>query len=148
MFSGSWKESNMLEINLEIPDQNIDTEGVIWFPSIPVCFVVNIVVLTAVCACSSPGGVRVSVSGRCSDQAQPGHQCSGCCLHATVGRFDPAVCRDHEGKHQRQDCVWILCQRQYLWLGLSHEKVRIASLIIYAAMKSLSYSFFKANECT
>ncbi|XP_069020299.1 germ cell-less protein-like 1 isoform X1 [Embiotoca jacksoni] len=27
MFSGSWKESNMMEINLEIPDQNIDTEG-------------------------------------------------------------------------------------------------------------------------
>ncbi|TKS84540.1 Germ cell-less protein-like 1 [Collichthys lucidus] len=27
MFSGSWKESNMMEINLEIPDQNIDTEA-------------------------------------------------------------------------------------------------------------------------
>ncbi|XP_075901043.1 germ cell-less protein-like 1 isoform X1 [Nelusetta ayraudi] len=27
MFSGAWKESNMLEINLEIPDQNIDTEA-------------------------------------------------------------------------------------------------------------------------
>ncbi|XP_061590237.1 germ cell-less protein-like 1 [Cololabis saira] len=27
MFSGSWKESNMVEINLEIPDQNIDTEA-------------------------------------------------------------------------------------------------------------------------
>lgn len=27
MFSGSWKESNMMVIELEIPDQNIDTEG-------------------------------------------------------------------------------------------------------------------------
>uniref|UniRef100_A0A1A8CEJ6 Germ cell-less homolog 1 n=1 Tax=Nothobranchius kadleci TaxID=1051664 RepID=A0A1A8CEJ6_NOTKA len=27
MFSGSWKESNMMEINLEIPDQNIDAEA-------------------------------------------------------------------------------------------------------------------------
>ncbi|XP_040014099.1 germ cell-less protein-like 1 [Xiphias gladius] len=27
MFSGSWKESSMMEINLEIPDQNIDTEA-------------------------------------------------------------------------------------------------------------------------
>ncbi|XP_029300522.1 germ cell-less protein-like 1 isoform X1 [Cottoperca gobio] len=27
MFSGAWKESNMMEINLEIPDQNIDTEA-------------------------------------------------------------------------------------------------------------------------
>uniref|UniRef100_A0A8D3DWG3 Germ cell-less, spermatogenesis associated n=1 Tax=Scophthalmus maximus TaxID=52904 RepID=A0A8D3DWG3_SCOMX len=27
MFSGSWKESNMMEICLEIPDQNIDTEA-------------------------------------------------------------------------------------------------------------------------
>uniref|UniRef100_A0A8C3AAI2 Germ cell-less, spermatogenesis associated n=1 Tax=Cyclopterus lumpus TaxID=8103 RepID=A0A8C3AAI2_CYCLU len=27
MFSGSWKESNMMEINVEIPDQNIDTEA-------------------------------------------------------------------------------------------------------------------------
>ncbi|TSM12515.1 Germ cell-less protein-like 1 [Bagarius yarrelli] len=27
MFSGSWKESNMMVIQLEIPDQNIDTEG-------------------------------------------------------------------------------------------------------------------------
>lgn len=27
MFSGSWKESNMMVIKLEIPDQNIDTEG-------------------------------------------------------------------------------------------------------------------------
>uniref|UniRef100_A0A668AGH2 Germ cell-less, spermatogenesis associated n=1 Tax=Myripristis murdjan TaxID=586833 RepID=A0A668AGH2_9TELE len=27
MFSGSWKESNMMVINLEIPDQNIDTEA-------------------------------------------------------------------------------------------------------------------------
>ncbi|KAM8827431.1 germ cell-less protein-like 1 isoform 3-T4 [Spinachia spinachia] len=27
MFSGSWKESNMMEISLEIPDQNIDTEA-------------------------------------------------------------------------------------------------------------------------
>lgn len=27
MFSGSWKESNMMEIILEIPDQNIDTEA-------------------------------------------------------------------------------------------------------------------------
>ncbi|XP_077353042.1 germ cell-less protein-like 1 [Festucalex cinctus] len=27
MFSGSWKESNMMEINLEIPDQNIDVEA-------------------------------------------------------------------------------------------------------------------------
>lgn len=27
MFSGSWKESNMMEITLEIPDQNIDTEA-------------------------------------------------------------------------------------------------------------------------
>ncbi|XP_057675466.1 germ cell-less protein-like 1 [Corythoichthys intestinalis] len=27
MFSGSWKESNMIEINLEIPDQNIDIEA-------------------------------------------------------------------------------------------------------------------------
>eukprot|EP00061_Rhincodon_typus_P005112 g24214.t1 len=26
MFSGSWKESNMSYIELEIPDQNIDTE--------------------------------------------------------------------------------------------------------------------------
>lgn len=33
MFSGSWKESNMLEIHLEIPDQNIDTEGVAEFRS-------------------------------------------------------------------------------------------------------------------
>lgn len=28
MFSGSWKESNMMVIQLEIPDQNIDAEGV------------------------------------------------------------------------------------------------------------------------
>ncbi len=27
MFSGSWKESNMMVIELEIPDHNIDTEG-------------------------------------------------------------------------------------------------------------------------
>lgn len=27
MFSGSWKESNMNIIELEIPDQNIDIEG-------------------------------------------------------------------------------------------------------------------------
>ncbi len=27
MFSGSWKESNMMVIELESPDQNIDTEG-------------------------------------------------------------------------------------------------------------------------
>ncbi|MEQ2220602.1 Germ cell-less protein-like 1 [Ilyodon furcidens] len=27
MFSGSWKESSMMEINLEIPDQNIDAEA-------------------------------------------------------------------------------------------------------------------------
>ena len=27
MFSGSWRESNMMVIELEIPDQNIDTEG-------------------------------------------------------------------------------------------------------------------------
>lgn len=27
MFSGSWKESNMNVIELEIPDQNIDIEG-------------------------------------------------------------------------------------------------------------------------
>ena len=27
MFSGSWKESGMNTIELEIPDQNIDVEG-------------------------------------------------------------------------------------------------------------------------
>lgn len=27
MFSGSWKESSMNVIELEIPDQNIDVEG-------------------------------------------------------------------------------------------------------------------------
>uniref|UniRef100_A0A3B3ZUR6 BTB domain-containing protein n=1 Tax=Periophthalmus magnuspinnatus TaxID=409849 RepID=A0A3B3ZUR6_9GOBI len=34
MFSGSWKESNMMEINLEIPDQNIDTELQVVFGSL------------------------------------------------------------------------------------------------------------------
>jgi hypothetical protein len=28
MFSGSWKESSMNIIELEIPDQNIDIEGI------------------------------------------------------------------------------------------------------------------------
>lgn len=33
MFSGSWKESSMNVIELEIPDQNIDVEGR-WEPFI------------------------------------------------------------------------------------------------------------------
>lgn len=33
MFSGSWKESSMNVIELEIPDQNIDVEGE-WEPFI------------------------------------------------------------------------------------------------------------------
>lgn len=40
MFSGSWKESNMMVIELEIPDQNIDTEGEDsknMFPTSPWC---------------------------------------------------------------------------------------------------------------
>lgn len=144
MFSGSWKESNMIEINLEIPDQNIDTEGERKPQSqqaaVDVCLIVDSPILNTVrcvCLCSSPSGVRVSVPGWCSDQAQPGRQYSCRCLHATagqctahnriashvendqpildsavmscyvlyvmlcvLGRFDPAVWRDHEGKHQ------------------------------------------------
>lgn len=142
MFSGSWKESNMIEINLEIPDQNIDTEGERKPQSqqaaVDVCLIVYSPILYAVCLCSSPSGVRVSVSGWCSDQAQPSRQYSRRCLYDTAGqcaahsrvvthvenhqlildfavilsiiqfnimlcvsgRFDPAVWRDHEGKHQ------------------------------------------------
>ena len=38
MFNGSWKESNEEHINLEIPDENIDVEGmdsfkIIYFSS-------------------------------------------------------------------------------------------------------------------
>lgn len=47
------------------------------------------------------------------------------CLLWCTGRFDPAVWRDHEGKHQCEDCVRLLCLCQYLRLGLSHEKVRL-----------------------
>lgn len=129
----------MLEINLEIPDQNIDTEGVIEFGVPQVCSFLWAIPNRCVCARSSPSGVRVPVPGRRPDQAQPGHQCSGRRLHATAGRFDPAVRRDHEGEHQRQDSVWILCQREYLRLGLGHEEVRIASLVVISTMQNLYF---------
>lgn len=40
------------------------------------------------------------------------------------GRLDPAVRWNHEGKHQRQDCVWLLRLCQHLRPGFSHEEVR------------------------
>lgn len=73
MFSGSWKESNMLEINLEIPDQNIDTEGVTEFRSHQCVTKFILPSNCCVCVCSPPSGLWVAVSGRCSDKAQPGH---------------------------------------------------------------------------
>lgn len=48
----------------------------------------------------------------------------------STGWLDPAVWRDYEGKHQCEDCVWLLCLCQYLWLGLSHEEVSFLHLII------------------
>lgn len=135
MFSGSWKESNMMEINLEIPDQNIDTEGerlriqraastftpFHWwlFPVLHLC--------------SPSSGFWIPVSWWCPDQAQQGHQHSCCCLHAAAGQYttrnylkcemttvlshhmfvltgwlDPAVRWNHEGKHQCEECVQLL----------------------------------------
>lgn len=105
--------------------------------AVDVCLIVYPPILNAVCLCSSPSGVWVSIPGWCSDQAQPGRQYSCRCLYATAGQctahnrivshvesdqfilefavmscyvfyvmscvlgwFDPAVWRDHEGKHQ------------------------------------------------
>lgn len=60
MFSGSWKESNMMEINLEIPDQNIDTEGErtssnrkLQSQTVFVLFVLLIELYCFVCVCVS-----------------------------------------------------------------------------------------------
>lgn len=47
-----------------------------------------------------------------------------------TGWPDSAVWRDHEGKHQCKDRVWLLCLCQYLWLGFSHEKVRFKFILM------------------
>lgn len=105
--------------------------------------------------CSSASRLWVPLPGRCFDQAQQGRQYSRCCLHATAGqcedksllpvntcvafccqsggvllstgRIDPAVWRDHEGKHQHQERVWLLRLCQHLWAGLRYEEVRVKS---------------------
>lgn len=90
MFSGSWKESNMMEINLEIPDQNIDTEGKrLQSPRAAV----NCVYLfywynfTVLCVFSSTSRVWIVVPGWCSYQAQQSCQYSRRCLYATAGQY-------------------------------------------------------------
>lgn len=95
MFSGSWKESNMIEINLEIPDQNIDTEGErapVAEGSSRLCLFVRVFYwqnfnVLCVCVCSSTSRIWIPVPGWCSDQAQPGRQYSCRCLYATAGQY-------------------------------------------------------------
>ncbi|KAK7895713.1 hypothetical protein WMY93_021038 [Mugilogobius chulae] len=94
--SGSWKESNMMEINLEIPDQNIDTEALqVVFGSL---YRDDVLI--------KPSRVVSILAAACMLQLDGLIQQCGETMKENISRRRVQLLR--------------LCQ--YIWLGFSYEK--------------------------